>query len=93
MNEISIIIDADGDNFQLYFHPESLVMMTYDLKQDGLSDEDIAIKLEELRRSILTDYLQKIESGELDLEDFEGIQGKGCGDPTCPNCGTGIVYH
>lgn len=91
MSNIDIRIAKEGDDFTLYFHPESLALMTYDLKQEGLSDKEIVTHIEELKSSILADYKQKLESGEIDEDEFE--EGTGCGDPSCPNCGTAVVYH
>ena len=71
MKHLDIVLDVNGDNLQLQFHPDSLVMMVSDLKQEGLSDEEIAVEIENLRASILEDYKQKLEDGTLDENDFE----------------------
>lgn len=93
MANLDLILDVDGDDFNIHFHPESLVLMTYDLKQEGLSDEEISIKIEAFREYILADYKQRLESGEINAEDFEKSNSSGCGDPNCTNCGTSVVYH
>ena len=93
MKHLDIVLDVNGDNLQLQFHPDSLVMMVSDLKQEGLSDEEIAVEIENLRASILEDYKQKLEDGTLDENDFEDEGPVGCGNPNCTNCGTDVVYH
>ena len=93
MKHLDIVLDVNGDNLQLQFHPDSLVMMVSDLKQEGLSDEEIAVEIENLRASILEDYKQKLEDGTLDENDFEDEGTVGCGNPNCTNCGTDVVYH
>lgn len=81
----------NDDEFQIYLHPESLVTLVFDMQQDGMSESEIASEIEKMKETILDDFKARMASGEIESADSD--EDVGCGDPSCPNCGVGIVYH
>lgn len=91
--KLSVDIKDFGDDVKITFHPESLAILVADLKEEGMSDEEIVLEVEKMKVSILADFQSQMEAGTLNDDSEENDEGSGCGDPNCPSCGSSITYH